>query len=138
MSFDIFLQCFRHGEPVYFKREIFEAIFLRHCKNVEAYRRDPSFLRVDYPGGSGSDIYCGKDADISCLMFNHGGGEPLFRSMYELAKQTRSVIYWPGESPCAVVTEEATRSDLPADFPDKDIAFVVNSGTDIIKVIQAN
>jgi hypothetical protein len=138
MSFDIFLQCFRDGEPTSFKREIFEAIFLPHCQNVGAYKRDPSFLRVDYPGGSGSDIYCGKDADISCLTFNHGGGEPLFRSMYELAKQTKSVIYWPGDTPCAVVTEEATRIDLPEDFPDKDAAPVVRSGADIIKVIESS
>jgi hypothetical protein len=138
MSFDIYLQCFRSGECTYFKREIFEAIFLPHSKYVAVYRKDPSFLRVDYPDGSGSDIYCGHDADINHLTFNHGGGEPLFESMYELAKRTRSVIYWPGDTPCAVVTEESTRNDLPDDFPDRHIAPVVRSGADIIKVIETS
>ena len=138
MSFDIFLQCFREGEPAYFKREIFEAIFLPHSRYVSSYRRDPSFLRVDYPGGSGSDIYCGKEVDIDHLMFNHGGGEPLFQSMFELAKQTRSVIYCPSETSWAVITEEATRKDLPKDFPDRDVAPVVYSGADIIKAIEAD
>jgi len=78
MSFDVFIQYFRNGEPVHIKREIFEAIFLPHCQDVSSYHREPNFLRVDYPGGSGSDIYCGKEADIACLMFNHGGGAPLF------------------------------------------------------------
>lgn len=138
MSFDIFLQCFRDGEPKSIPRDVFEAIFLPHCQDASAYRRDPSFLRVDYPGGSGSDIYCGKDTDIASLMFNHGGGAPLFQSMYELAQQTRSVIYWPGETPCAVLTEEATRKDLPEDFPDRDVAPVVHSGADIIKTIETS
>jgi len=138
MSFDVYLQCFRNGEPTHFKRELFEAIFLPHSKYVDAYRKDPSFLGVDYPDGSGSDIYCGHDTDISHLTFNHGGGEALFQAMYELAKQTRSVIYWPGDTPCAVVTEETTRNDLPEGFPDRDIAPVVYSGTDIIKVIETS
>jgi hypothetical protein len=58
--------------------------------------------------------------------------------MFELAKQTRSLIYWPGDTPWPVVTEEATRSDLPDDFPDRDIAAVVYSGADIIKIIESN
>jgi hypothetical protein len=136
MSFDVYLQCFRNGERAYFNRDIFEAIFLPDSKYVDAYRKDPSFLRVDYPDGSGSDIYCGHDADINHLTFNHGGGTTLFQAMFELAVQTRSVIYWPGETPCAVVTEEITRSDLPKDFPDRDIAPAVRSGDDIIKLIE--
>jgi len=138
MSFDVYLQCFRKGECAYFKRETFEAIFLPHSKYVDAYRRDPSFLRVDYPDGSGSDIYCGYDADINHLTFNHGGGTPLFQAMYELAKQTRSVIYWPSEASGAVLTEEITRKDLPADFPDKDTARVVYGGADIIDAIESD
>ena len=108
MSFDIYLQCFRNGECAYFKREIFEAIFLPHSQHVDAYRNDPSFLRVDYPDGSGSDIYCGHEADINHLTFNHGGGTTLFQAMYELAKQTRSVIYWPSETSGAVLTRTHT------------------------------
>jgi len=61
----------------------------------------------------------------------------LFQAMYELAKQTRSVIYWPGDTPCAVVTDETTRNDLPEDFPDREIAPLVSSGADIMEVIRA-
>ena len=91
---------------------------------------------MDYPDGSGSDIYCGHDSDINHLTFNHGGSTPLFQAMYELAKQTRSVIYRPSETSGAVVTEEITRSDLPEDFPDRDTAPIVRCGDDIIKVIE--
>lgn len=138
MSFDVYLQCFRNGECAYFKRGVFEAIFLPHSKYVAAYRKDPSFLRVDYPDGAGSDIYCGQDVEINHLTFNHGGGQALFQAIYELAKQTRSVIYWPSDAPSAVVTEDITRNDLPKDFPDRDIAVVVHSGADIIKAIETS
>jgi len=57
MSFDIFLQCFRSGEPAPILREVFEAIFLPHATHPQAYAKDRGYLTVEYPDGSGAAIY---------------------------------------------------------------------------------
>jgi hypothetical protein len=54
---------------------------------------------MDYPDGSGADIYRGGDDEIECLMFNHGGGALLFEALYELARVTQSVVHWPDTAP---------------------------------------
>ncbi len=57
MSFDIWLDCYRKGKPSPFKREVFEAIFLRFCSNPESYTKNPNFMQVQYRDGSQADIY---------------------------------------------------------------------------------
>lgn len=57
MSFDIWLECYRKGEPAPFKREVFEAIFLPFCSNRDEYERDPKFMQIEYPDGGRADIY---------------------------------------------------------------------------------
>ena len=57
MSFDIWLECYRNGEPAPFKREVFESIFLPFCTNRNEYERKPDFMQVEFPDGGGADIY---------------------------------------------------------------------------------
>jgi hypothetical protein len=79
MSFDIFLQCFRKGEPAPIPREIFDAIFGPHDTHPHLREKDPGYVVVEYPDGSGGSIYTGYDEDdplhSSHMMFNHCGGE---------------------------------------------------------------
>ena len=164
MSFDIFLQCFRKGAPTAFKREVFEEVFLPFCDDRHEYEGDPDFMRVEFPDGSGSDIYLGSlrknresmielgeiseadpfprdrgdPEDLESLMFNHGGGDMFFQAMYELADRTQSVIFWPSEGPSTVVTNESVLKELPEDFPDIKTARIVRSGADIIEAIETS
>jgi hypothetical protein len=57
MSFDIWLDHFKNGEPAPFKREVFESIFLPFCSNREEYEADPKFMQVEYLDGGRADIY---------------------------------------------------------------------------------
>jgi hypothetical protein len=57
MSFDIWLDCFKKGEPAPFKRELFESIFLPFCSNRDEYQSAPDFMQVEYPDGGRGDIY---------------------------------------------------------------------------------
>jgi len=160
MSFDIFLQCFRKGQPATFKREIFEDIFLPHCADLKGYRSDPKFMRAEFPDGGGSDIHSGNDYDvlrmqlehgelpagtdigvddksiIDHMMFNHCGGDMFFQALYELANRTQSVILWPSEGPSTVVTNEAVLKELPEKGFDLATIKIVHSGADIVEAIQ--
>ena len=89
MSFDIFLQCYRNGEPATFKRSVFNEIF-----ETETDSRDPDFEQPRYSDGSGGDIYVDAD-DIQTIMFNHCGGDIFWAKLYELLYVTQSVIFWP-------------------------------------------
>ncbi len=111
MSFDIFLQRFRNGDKATFPRALFEEIFGRR-----AIAPTYPLTRVDYPDGSGADIYGGGDDDIEGLMFNHGGGGLLFDAIYELAQRTQSVVHWPDTAPSVAVADAATISHFPDGF----------------------
>lgn len=102
MSFDIFLACVRKGEEEPIPREVFDSIFAPHDTHPHLRASDPGYMVVEYPDGSGGCIYCGgyKDGkDASHMMFNHCGGEAFFNDMYELARRTRSIIFWPDQNP---------------------------------------
>jgi hypothetical protein len=135
MSFDIFIMCFRNGEPSTIKRETFEEIFLPFCNRPDLVESDPEYMLVRFPDGSGSAIYSDKEPLMESLMFNHCGGEAVFEAMYQLAARTASVIYWPSEGPGTVITDEVTRKELPENFPDRETARIVHSGADIRKAI---
>lgn len=91
MSFDIFFQCYRNGEPATFKRSVFNEIF-----GVDTNPRDPGYDVLEYPDGSGGAVYL-SDPDIQHMMFNHCGGDIFWAKVCELLYVTKSVIFWPDE-----------------------------------------
>jgi len=108
------LQRFCEGKVATIPRAIFEEIFSRHAITPQY-----PLQRIDYPDGSGGDIY-GSDADeIEGLMFNHCGGDMFFAALYELAQRTGSVIYWPDLDPSIAVTDPATIEHFPGDGFDR-------------------
>jgi hypothetical protein len=130
MSFDIFLQCFRAGEPASFKRALFEEIFGRHAVNP-----DPPFTDITYADG-GAAIHGAEVDDIQHMMFNHCGGDTFFAALHELADCTRSVILWPDEEPCLVAADPAAIENLPTDFTyGRDQVRIVHSGRELEECI---
>ena len=139
MSFDIFLQCFRKGEPEPISLELFESIFLPHATHPKAYKDDPGYLTLEYPDGSGGVLYCGGIATDGHMMFNHCGGESFWADIYQLAERTGSVIFWPSaKPPSAVVTNEAILKELPPGSFNPAHIRLIHNGSDIVKVIEAS
>ena len=110
MSFDIFLQCYRDGEPATFKRSVLIEIFGPYAFG------NPRLSMVTFPDGSGSCVYVVDADDIQDMMFNHCGGNDFFQALYELADRTKSIIFWPDTRPSFAVTDEGTLAHLPRDF----------------------
>lgn len=133
MSLDIFLHCYRNGEPATFKRALAEEILSRDAIDYCSPLTD-----VNYLDGSGARIY-GADAgdDIHDIMFAHCGGAMFLDTLYELADRTRSVIYWPFGSPLCAVTNATTIEDLNPGFREKPLGppFIVTSGREIYEAI---
>lgn len=139
MSFDIFLQCFRKGEPEPIPRAMFDAIFAPHDTHPHLREKDPGYMTVEYPDGSGAAIYCGgyKDGkDTSHMMFNHCGGPSFWADLYELADRSKSIIFWPSEETTYVYTDEAVVKDVPEGV--FDTGRLVRSGIDIVAAIEAS
>jgi hypothetical protein len=132
MSFDIFLQCYRNGEPATFKRSVFNEIF-----ETETNQNDPDFVQPEYPDGSGGDIYVDEN-DIQCIMFNHCGGDIFWAKVYELLYVTKSVIFWPAGGPASVVASAEALKHLPADWSDgMGEASIVHSGRELEALIYS-
>src|SRR5690242_14673217 len=126
MSFDIHLQCYRNGDFATFKRALVEEIFGRDAVDLRLPLTD-----VDYPDGSGGQIFGADDEDdIRSLMFNHCGGPIFYDRVYELAHRTRSVLFWPWGKPICAIPEGTMTSDLDPAFREEPIGppIVVNSG----------
>jgi hypothetical protein len=141
MSFDIFLQCFRHGEPEPIPRELFESIFLPHDTHPDAYKKDPGYMTVEYPDGSGASIYCGGDNDDaqSNIMFNHFGGDAFSEDLYKLAHLTRSIIYWPAQKPIYLYTDPTVPAELKGiEYFEEARSVLIRSGADIGEAIASS
>ena len=136
MSFDIFLQCFRNGQPAPISLELFESIFLPHDTHPEAYEDDPGYLTLEYPDGGGGVLHCDGIATRGGMMFNHCGGKSFWDDIYRLADRTGSVIYWPSPGPHGVVTREEVLKELPQDGFDLSVIKVVRNSEEIGEAIQ--
>jgi hypothetical protein len=113
VSFEIFLQCYRNGEPATFKRTILDETF--GLRDTSRNRR-PWCFKVDYPDGGGADVYADDGDDQQGIMFSRCGGGMFFDALYQLADVTKSVVFWPYKSPAVAVTNETTVAHLPSCF----------------------
>ena len=134
MSFDIFLQHFQNGEVATWQRSVVEEIFGRYVIDRE---KANGFMRVEFPDGSGSDIYTSKDDEVDCMMFNHSGGQGFFDALWELANRIHGCVCWPAVGPSLVITDASTLTHLPADMIEAvGPPLIVKSGSDIIAAIE--
>jgi hypothetical protein len=136
MSFDILLQCFRHGEEAPIPRKMFDAIFGPHDTHPQLRKTDPGYMVVEYPDGSGASIYSGYEdgKDATGMMFNHCGGPSFWADLYELADRSKSIIFWPSEKLIYVYTDESVPKEVPEGAFDS--GRLVRSGIDIVKAIE--
>src|SRR5258708_810802 len=101
MSFDIFLTHFKNGEVTTFKRAVFDQLFGVFAVGPREHR----FMRVQFPDGGGADIYVDDEGDLAGMMFNHCGGDSFYDALYELIRQTGSVVFWPGVGRTSVIAD---------------------------------
>lgn len=133
MSFDIFLQCFRDGGVAAFERAAFEKIFGPLA--VER-RNGKGFVRIKFSDG-GAEIYIDDDDELTCIMFNHCGGDIFFDALYRLADAIKGLVYWPGVAPSSVITEAATLRHIPEEFVEGcGPPIVVKNGEEITEAIR--
>ena len=131
MSFDIFIASYRDGQPRSFKRSVFEDIFGQFVSE-----RGKHFLRLQYPGRGGADVYIDDTEDIGIVMFNHCGGEAFWDGVFQLAERIQGVVWWPNVEHISTVTSKDVLRHLPAKFTDDEAhPTVVSSGRDIVDAI---
>ncbi|HXR88033.1 MAG TPA: hypothetical protein VN728_13725 [Stellaceae bacterium] len=142
MSFDIFLHCFRKGEPEPIPRAMFDAIFAPHDTHPHLREEDPGYIVVEYPDGSGGSIYCGgyeDGKDTSHMMFNHCGGPSFWADLYELAARSKAIIFWPSENPIYLYTDPSVPAELKGmEYFEEARSVLIQCGADIENAIASS
>lgn len=166
MSDPISLTCLRKGEPARFTRELLDSIFLPYCTNRAQYAGKPDFMIVEYPDGSRGELFLsnlsdealalfdsvkpatvdimnrvlgmprGDPAFVQNVTFSHCGGNMFFDGLYELSRQTKSVISFYSSHSAIAVPDEAILQDVPGDFVGAKFPHIVHSGADIVRAIE--
>jgi len=131
MSFDIWLGCFKNGNPEAFPRSIVDDAFGRFAEN-----REPGHWVLRYPDGGRGDLSFDDTPMIKGLAVNRPPAHPDFwKGILEVLSRTTSVLFWPG-SGCVVASENVVR-DLPEDLIDAVGApTIVNQPAQIVDVIE--
>ncbi len=137
MSAEIFLQCFRNKALHYFPVSVVERTFGPHIASRdtdEAGGLDSHWRIGETLGGHGEVHLRRSDQDQSLmtgLMLN-GASAAMFDLVFEIAKETQSVVYWPGGTRYVVAGDSDPSAHLPDNFLDIFPArLVVNSGAEI-------
>jgi|SRR5579862_8321478 len=140
MSLDLFIVCFRKGEPAPYDRAIFDRIFLPHFDHAERRQPDHGSVQVTFADGSRSDIGISYDGpNINCVSFGHFGGAALFDAMYELADRSSSIICWPSPESFSAVTNDVVIDDLPEEgFSNRALIKIVHSGAELSTLIDSS
>lgn len=127
MSLDLLLMCFRDGEPATFNLAIAESIFARGAVDWRV-----PLTGVRYANGGRATIDYGvadNEDDVQYMMFTHFRGSAFFDALYELARQTRSVLLLIVENNAIAVTDHETIDHLPPGFADGQRTPVIVSNS---------
>jgi hypothetical protein len=110
MSFDLFVNSFQHGKPAPFSIDILEKAFGRF-----ADRSEEGCWRLTFPDGGETVLFLEDGDEISDFNVNGPTGSlELWQGLFDILKQTPSVLYWPGDG--AVVVQADAVAHLPADM----------------------
>lgn len=128
MSFDIFMQPFRNGQPAPFDRSLIKEAF-----GPDAKVGDGEISDIVYPEGDRAEVFGAEEPTIqSGLMFSHAGGDRFFEGLWRLAERTGSIIYWPDEGPQCAVTNADTIKHIPTEMLETiGPAEVVHNGREL-------
>lgn len=125
VSFDIFLQAFRHGDATTADGEA--ALRLIDPIVVD---RGPTWVRVATVDG-GADVY-GVDSADNALMVNHVSGTAIYGVLYDVAREAGFTLMPVGCAWC--IPDSDMRQHLPVEI--RDAAVVVGSGDDLRYAIE--
>jgi len=110
MSFDIFVNCFRHLEPAPLPRQTVEAIFAPYIVG----REDIDILVVFEDGGR-ARVTIFERGGYGSLAVNRPPASPAFwQAIIDVLAATDSVLHWPGTG--CVITNPAVGDHLPDDM----------------------
>jgi hypothetical protein len=112
MSFDIFVQRFEHGTPAPIPRAAVDREFAPVTQS-----RSDDFRQAAYDDGGTADIYLKDEGDIDGFMVSRPPNSPAFwTSIFNILRDTRSVLYWPGGGQASLVVSPEVIDHLPPDF----------------------
>jgi hypothetical protein len=110
MSFDIWLGCFKNGNPEAFPLSIVEEAFGRFTEH-----REPGHWILRYPDGGRGYLSVDDTPMVKGLAVNRAPTHPDFwQGILDVLSQTTSVLFWPGSG--CVVASAAVVPDLPKDL----------------------
>ncbi len=137
MSSEIFLQCFRNKRVHYFPVTALERAF---GEDIASRDEDEdggadSLWRVDDRRGGRSVLHLrraeGDQSQVTGLMLNGAAGA-VFDRVFELIRDTQSVMYWPGGTRYVVADDVDLTTHLPDNFLDIfPTPLAVRSGAEI-------
>ena len=109
MGFEVFTTRFRNKETAPYATAIVERIFMRGAI-------DPTtpLTFVEYADGV-AEIYGAEDDMTDGIMIAHFSSRTVLERLFELADETGSLIFWPSEDNCSVVTKAEWLDHLPDD-----------------------
>jgi hypothetical protein len=133
MSFDVFLQCFSENGGGTFPHAIVEKA-LGPFKTRGSGERD---WNLEFSGHFGGTLYIDNTEIIDGFSVNRPGGKELYSILFELMKETSSVLFWGGGA------ATADPAIIPNVWPEMIVAMegppkVVHSVDELIEYIESN
>lgn len=140
MSFMVILQTLKGDEETFFERAIVERLFAPHVRDLSG-----DMWEIHWPDGSGcsAQLYIDDAPMISSFNVERPPGFVEFwDTMFQVMKETGTLLVWPGEPFCCVA-DAAVLDELPKGFVEETIREggslpVVSSGRELWDVIQAS
>jgi hypothetical protein len=136
MSFELFMQCFDHGEPAGLPREAIRTLF-----PVVAAESEPDCWIVRYDDENSCDIsvtpLTADETLMESLCVNRPcADERLWDALLSVMRLGAVVLYFPGDAP-PLVASEAAGEHLPADMVEAmGPPCVVSSIEEILEIIK--
>jgi hypothetical protein len=136
MSFDLGLMAFKDGEPGTLSSSLMLQVLQPFVQPIVDDRFPDKRWELVFPDGSGGnmmEIVEGEDGNG--LVINRPHGTKLFDALYEIMRQTHTMMWWAGMD--NMITADETIADhLPSDYIEKyGVPPLVRSGADILAEI---
>ncbi|MGB7539993.1 MAG: hypothetical protein WBM17_15740 [Anaerolineales bacterium] len=136
MSFDIFVQCFRNGEPAGLPWQALLLLF-----PVQAAESTPEFWRIRYDDRNSCDIHLStlpkNEAFIESLCVHRPCGDKrLWRALFTILRMGNVVLYFPGNSPPLVADAAATAHLPPGMIESLGRPVCIHSAREIRSVVE--
>jgi hypothetical protein len=132
MSFTLFLERFRDGEPAPFPRQVFDRIFSPSVVD------DPNIgTTLRYPDDGGGELSIADGDAVTGFTIDRPAGDLLFVDIITVMREVGAVLFWPDEGPCSAVTDPSVVAHLPPDMTEAlGPPHVVATATDLMIAIS--